>query len=78
MKIPKGFDMGEDIDPNDYVLQIHRNVYGKKDSGRVWNQYLTKCQKCGHLGSHENLKYGNGEIGGSPKNLKLKLDKLIE
>lgn len=42
MKIPKGFDLGEGIDPNDYVLQIHRNVYGKKDGGRVWNQYLTK------------------------------------
>ena len=42
MKIPKGFDLGEGTNPTDYVLHIHRNIYGKKDSGRVWNQYLTK------------------------------------
>ena len=42
MKIPKGFDLGEGIDQDKYVLQIHRNIYGKKDSGRIWNQYLTK------------------------------------
>ena len=35
MKIKKGFNLGKYIDPNEYVLQIHRNVYGKKDSGRV-------------------------------------------
>ena len=42
MRIPKGFDLGEGTNPTDYVLHIHRNIYGKKDSGRVWNQYLTK------------------------------------
>ena len=42
MRIPKGFNLGKDVNPDDYVLQIHRNVYVKKDSGRVWNQYLTK------------------------------------
>lgn len=40
MKIPEGFDLGEGTDPTDYVLHIHRKIYGKKDSGSVWNQYL--------------------------------------
>ena len=42
MKIPKGFKLGEGINQDEYVLKIHRNIYGKKDSGRIWNQYLTK------------------------------------
>ena len=41
MKIPKGFEI-EDGSTNDYVLQLHRNVYGQKQAGRVWNQHLTK------------------------------------
>ncbi len=24
----------------DYALKIHRNIYGQKQAGRVWNQYL--------------------------------------
>jgi hypothetical protein len=23
-------------------LDVHRNIYGQKQAGRVWNQYLTK------------------------------------
>ena len=26
----------------DYVLKIHRNIYGQKQAGRVWNQYLVR------------------------------------
>jgi Reverse transcriptase (RNA-dependent DNA polymerase) len=25
----------------DYVLNIHRNIHGQKQAGRVWNKYLT-------------------------------------
>lgn len=48
--------MGEGIDQNNYVLKIHRYVYSKKVSGRVWNQYLTKklIQKIGFKESKVN------------------------
>ncbi len=41
MSIPKGFDVegGQTIN---YVLQLHKNVYGQKQAGRVWNKYLVK------------------------------------
>jgi hypothetical protein len=39
MEIPKGFDL-EGANRKDYVLKIHRNIYGQKQAGRVWNQYL--------------------------------------
>eukprot|EP00978_Attheya_sp_CCMP212_P026333 scaffold86388_cov51-Attheya_sp.AAC.1 len=39
MKIPKGFELN-DGNSDDYVLQLHRNVYGQKQAGRVWNHYL--------------------------------------
>ena len=35
-EIPKGFEGAK----GDYVLQLHRNVYGQKQAGRVWNKYL--------------------------------------
>ena len=49
-RIPKGWDIvieneGKIIvkgKPNDYFLQVYRNVYVSKVSGRVWNDYLTK------------------------------------
>ena len=36
MEIPKGFEGAK----GEYVLQLHRNVYGQKQAGRVWNKYL--------------------------------------
>ena len=40
MEIPKGFQLSGNIDPKEYVLKIHRNIYGQKQAGRVWNKYL--------------------------------------
>jgi len=40
MEIPKGFQV-EGENSKDYVLELHRNVYGQKQAGRVWNKYLT-------------------------------------
>jgi hypothetical protein len=40
MNIPKGFQI-EDGNTKDYVLKLHRNVYGQKQAGRVWYKYLT-------------------------------------
>jgi Reverse transcriptase (RNA-dependent DNA polymerase) len=39
MAIPKGFVVGQDT--NSYVLKLLRNIYGQKQAGRVWNEYLT-------------------------------------
>ena len=39
MEIPKGFTIDEGRS-DDYALQIHKNIYGQKQAGRVWNQYL--------------------------------------
>ena len=25
----------------DYVLKLHQNIYGQKQAGKLWNQYLT-------------------------------------
>ena len=40
MEIPKGFRI-EQGNTKDYVLQLHRNVYGQCQASRVWNKYLT-------------------------------------
>ncbi len=40
MEIPKGFQVGED--KNKYVLKLIRNIYGQKQAGRVWHQFLIK------------------------------------
>eukprot|EP00978_Attheya_sp_CCMP212_P007898 scaffold18354_cov48-Attheya_sp.AAC.3 len=39
MKIPRGFEIDRE-DSNNYVLKLHRNIYGQKQSGRVWNKFL--------------------------------------
>lgn len=39
MKIPKGFELDQG-NSADYVLKLHKNVYGQKQAGRVWNKYL--------------------------------------
>lgn len=42
MYCPRGFKFGNVPSENskDYVLKLNRNVYGQKQAGRVWNQYL--------------------------------------
>ena len=40
MKMPPGIPLKDGGNPNDYVLEIHRNIYGQKQAGRVWNKYL--------------------------------------
>ena len=39
LHIPRGFDIN-DGDNKSYVLKVHRNIYGQKQAGRVWNKYL--------------------------------------
>jgi hypothetical protein len=42
MDIPKGFTLDGVEDPKDYVLKVNRNIYGGKDAGRTWFQFLKK------------------------------------
>ena len=39
MKIPKVMEVSKGKN-KDYVLMMHRNVYGQKNAGRTWNKYL--------------------------------------
>ena len=41
MRIPPGIRF-HGYTSKEYVLKVHRNLYGGVDSGRTWNQYLTK------------------------------------
>jgi hypothetical protein len=42
IEVPRGFVIEEGEDPKEYVLKLHRNVYGQKQAGRVWYQHLRK------------------------------------
>jgi hypothetical protein len=42
MRIPAGVTIEGNGNPKDYVLKIHRNIYGQKQAGRVWNKYLSR------------------------------------
>jgi hypothetical protein len=46
MHIPKGFEVtGYGIyeeNAHEFILKIHKNLYGGKAAGRIWNQYLVK------------------------------------
>ena len=41
LRIPTGFKMMKG-DPRDFVLRVDHNVYGQRQAGRIWNQYLVK------------------------------------
>lgn len=49
MRVPAGIELDDGSDPRDYVLKLHRNIYGQKQAGREWNQYLVK-KLTGELG----------------------------
>lgn len=52
MEIPKGFTLDGVEHPDEYVLQVNRNIYGGKDSGRTWFLYLKgKLEKLGFVQS---------------------------
>jgi hypothetical protein len=42
MKVPAGVEIEDGSATKDYVLKIHRNIYGQKQAGRVWNQCLVR------------------------------------
>ena len=42
MEFPSGFEVSGGIDRKAVVLKLHRNLYGQKQAGRVWYEYLFK------------------------------------
>ena len=42
MKIPAGVKLEDGANTKDYVLQIHQNIYGQKQAGRVWNKQVPR------------------------------------
>ena len=42
MRLPKGIEIAGVDDPRDWVLEVHKNVYGGKDAGRQWYLHLAK------------------------------------
>ena len=54
MKIPAGIQL---VDGNnkDFCLKMHRNIYGQRQAGRVWNKYL-------HRILVEELKFEQSKI----------------
>ena len=40
MKIPKGIDIDGVVNPEEWVLEVHKNVYGGKAAGRQWYLHL--------------------------------------
>jgi hypothetical protein len=54
MEIPKGYVLSSGV-AKDFVLKIHKNIYGLKQAGRVWNNYLVaKLKKIGFVQSCAN------------------------
>ena len=86
MEIPKGYKV--DGPAGDYVLKLHKNIYGQKQAGLVWNKHLVqrlesvglkqcKTDPCVFTkGSIIYILYTDDSIlmGPNPK----ELDKLIE
>jgi hypothetical protein len=80
MKIPQGIGIKDD---GDWVLKIHKNIYGQKQGPWVWNQYLIeKLQSIGFVPSDadENmfyrgrviyLLYTNNSIVAAPTNAEI-------
>ena len=57
MKFLRGFTVPGGVDRKDVVLKLHRNLYGQKQSGCVWYEYLRKrlITKAGFMQSKHDV-----------------------
>ena len=65
MEFPRGFKVPGSIDRKDVVLKLHRNLYGQKQAGRVWYEYLRKrlVTKAGFVQSkHDKCLFYRGKV----------------
>ena len=62
MEIPKGCDI-PGHNPKDWVFNVPRNIYGGKDSGRVWYLYLkSKLESVGFkISKHDECVFYKGQ-----------------
>ncbi len=52
MDVPKGFEIPGD-DTSKYVLRLNQNVYGQKQTGKVWKKFLEE-KLIKHLGFRQS------------------------
>ena len=65
MEFTCGFKVPGDVDRKDIVLKLHRNIYGQKQAGRVWYEYLRKrlVTKAGLIQSkHDECLFYRGNV----------------
>ena len=65
MEFPRGFKVPGGIDRKAVVLKLHRNLYGQKQAGWVWYEYLRKrlVTKAGFVQSkHDKCLFYRGKV----------------
>ena len=65
MEFPRGFKVPGGVDRKDNVLKLHRNLYGQKQAGHVWYEYLHKwlVTKAGFVQSkHDECLFNRGNV----------------
>ena len=65
MEFPCGFKVPGGIDRKAVVLKLHRNLYGQKQAGQVWYEYLRKrlITKAGFVQSkHDEFLFYRGKV----------------
>ena len=65
MEFPRGFKVPGGVDRKDVVLKLHLNLYGQKQAGRVWYEYLRKwlVTKAGFIQSkHDECLFYWGKV----------------
>ena len=65
MELPRGFKVPGGVDRKDDVLKLHRNLYGPKQAGQVWYEYLRKwlVTKAGFIQSkHDECLFYRGKV----------------
>ena len=65
MEFPRGFKVTGGVDRKEVVLKLHHNLYGQKQAGCVWYEYLCKrlITKAGFIQSkHDECLFYQGKV----------------